>query len=117
MEFVRFRGSGDEVGEFGWVDSDGSREAGSGYVSDAEKRAFEAGDFDFPDGGVFDVREVDALGAGASDVFQGEAFEGFCWVDAGAVDEDGDVGDVDVGEAEIFDSGDAFVAGDGVFAH
>src|SRR5277367_4100276 len=38
-------------------------------------------------------------------------------MDAGAVDEDGDVGDVDVGEAEVFDGGDTFVAGDRVFAH
>jgi len=38
-------------------------------------------------------------------------------VDAGAVDKDGDVVDLDVGEAEFFDSGDALVAGDGVLAH
>jgi hypothetical protein len=35
-------------------------------------------------------------------------------VDAGAVDEDGDAVDFDVGEAEFFHGGDALVAGDGV---
>ena len=86
MEFVGGGGGGDGAGEFGWVDGGGAGEAGSGYVGDAEKRAFEAGDFDFFDDGVLDVREEDALGAGAGDVFEGEAFEGFVRMDAGAVD-------------------------------
>ncbi len=38
-------------------------------------------------------------------------------VDACAVYQDGRAGYVNVGEAEVFDGGDAFVAGDGVFAH
>ena len=38
-------------------------------------------------------------------------------MDAGAVDEDGDVVDFDVGEDEFFDSGDAIVAGNGIFAY
>ncbi len=117
MEFVGFSRSGDGVGEFGRVDGGGSSQAGSGYVGDAEKLAFEAGDLDFPDDSVFDVCEEDAFGAGAGDVFEGEAIEGFCRVDAGAVDEYGDVGDFDVGEAKVFDGGNACVAGDGVFAH
>ena len=117
MEFVGFGGGGDGVGEFGWGDGGGAGQAGSSYVGDAEKRAFEAGDLDFFDGGVFDVCEEYAFGAGAGDVLEGKAVEGFCRVDAGAVNEDRDVGDVDVGEAKVFDGGDPFVAGDGVFAH
>ena len=108
---------GDRVGEFGWVDGGGSGQAFAGYVGDVEEWAGEAGDFDVSDVGVFDVCEEDAFGAGAGDVGESEAVEGFVGVDAGAVDEDGDVVDFDVGEAEVFDGGDAFVAGDGVFAH
>ena len=104
MKFVWFGGGGDWVGEFGWVDGDGAGEAGSGYVGDAKKRAFEAGDFDFFDNGVFDVCEEDSLSAGACYVFEGEPLRGVFpgWI-AGAVDEDRDVGDVDVGEAEVFE--------------
>ena len=38
-------------------------------------------------------------------------------MDACAVDERGDVGNFDVGEAKVLDGGNAFVAGDRVFAH
>src|SRR5271154_5060596 len=116
VEFVGCCWGRDGVGEFGWVDGGGAGEAFAGYVVDVEQWAGEASDFDVFDDGVFDVCEEDAFGAGAGDVFQGEAFKRFVRVNAGAVDEDGGVVDFDVGEAEIFDGGDAFVAGDGVFA-
>ena len=107
MEFVGRGGCGDGVGEFGWVDGGGAGEAFAGDVADVQEWAGEAGDFDVLDDGVFDVCEEDAFGAGAGDVFEGEALEGFVGVNAGAVDEGGDVGDADVGEAEVFDGGDA----------
>ncbi len=70
-EFVGFGGSGDGVGEFGWVDGGGSGEAFAGYVADVEELAGEAAYVYVADVGVFDVCKIDAFGAGAGDVGEG----------------------------------------------
>jgi hypothetical protein len=117
VEFVGCGWGGDWFGEFGWVDGDGAVQAFAGYVAGVEEAAGEVGDGDVFDFDVLHVREEDAFGAGAGDAGEREAVEGFVRVDAGSVDEDGDVVDLDVGEAEFFDVGIPSSPGDGVFAH
>ena len=117
MEFVGCCGCGDWVGSLGGSMGWAVLEAFAGYVAGVEEGCRRSRLRHVFDVGVFDVCERDAFGAGAGDVGESQAVEGFVRVDGGAVDEDGDVVDFDVGEAEVLDGRDAIVAGDGIFAH
>ena len=93
---------------------DGVVNARAGDVADADEGPGKAGDFDVGDAAFLMLTSEMPLAQEPVTLVREKPSRGLFGVDAGGVDELRAIGDADVGEFEVFEGGDALVAGDGI---